>query len=71
MWAKKNNYDLHGVNYFRMPDGRMILSTPEIRIPAEASLGRIMWEGRLEPAQKVFDVVFQKLKNEHLDKKPL
>ena len=22
LWTRKNSYDLHGVNYFRMPDGR-------------------------------------------------
>lgn len=57
LWARKNNYDMHGVNYFRMPDGSLVLSEPQMKIPAEDSLGRIIWHGRPEPAQKVFDEV--------------
>ena len=71
LWAKKNNYNLHGINFFRMADGRMILTNPKLNLPAEDSLGRIEWNGRAEPAQKVFDEVFQILKNEHADTRPL
>lgn len=71
IWARKNKYDLHGVNYFRMPDGRMILNEPKMIIPAEDSLGRIQWEGRPEPAQKVFDEVYRLLRSEHEDSRAL
>ena len=71
LWARKNRYDLHGVNYFRMPDGSLVLSEPKLILPAEDSLGRIEWDGRLEPAQKVFDAVYQELRTKHEDTRAL
>lgn len=71
IWARKNKYDMHGVNYFRMPDGSLILSEPRMVIPAEDSLGRIMWKGRYEPAQKVFDEVYNTLRYQHFENRAL
>ena len=71
LWARRNKYDMHGVNYFRMPDGNLILSNPRMVIPAEDSLGRIMWNGRYEPAQKVFDEVYNILRYQHSENRAL
>ena len=71
LWARNNSYNLHGVNFFRMPNGSMILSTPRMVIPPEDSLGRIMWNGRLEPAQKVFDAVYNDLQQNYSDNRAL
>ncbi len=71
LWARRNSYNLHGVNYFRLPDGGMILNNPKLKLSPEDSLGRIIWNGRPEPAQKVFDEVYQILQNEHLESRPL
>jgi hypothetical protein len=71
LWSRKNKYDLHGVNYFRMPDGSLVLGEPKLKLPAEDSLGRIEWQGKLEPAQKVFDEVYAELEAKHGDKRPL
>lgn len=73
LWARRNNYDTHGVNYFRMADGSMILNMSRERliIPPEDSLGRIEWNGRKEPAQKVFDEVYSNLQANHGDQRPL
>ena len=71
LWARRNKYDIHGVNFFRMPDGSMILSTPRMVIPPEDSLGRIMWNGRQEPAQKVFDAVYNDLQHNHSENRAL
>jgi len=71
LWARKNKYDMHGVNYFRMPDGSLILSEPRMVIPAEDSLGRILWKGRYEPAQKVFDEVYNILRYQHSENRAL
>ena len=71
LWAWRNSYDTHGVNYFRMPDGSLVLSEPKLIIPAEDSLGRIMWKGRPEPAQKVFDAVYQELHANYDEKRAL
>lgn len=71
LWARRNSYDMHGVNYFRMPDGSLVLSALNMKIPAEDSLGRIMWKGRPEPAQKVFDEVYGELVRNYSDKRAL
>lgn len=44
LWAKENKYKTNKVNYFQMPDGRMIVSLPErakITIPAPDMLGKV------------------------------
>ena len=69
IWAKKSDYDLHGVNYFRMPDGSMTVQN--IKLPPEDSLGRIQWQGRFEPAQKVFDEVYQILQRDYQKQRAL
>ena len=71
LWARRNKYDMHGVNYFRMPDGSLVLSNPRMVIPAEDSLGRIMWKGHPEPAQKVFDEVYSTLCYQHSGERAL
>ena len=71
VWARKSDYDLHGVNYFIMPDGSLFLSQPEMILPPEDNLGRIYFNGRPEPAQKVFDVVYQDLQKNHSDQRIL
>ena len=69
IWAKRNNYDTHGINFFRMPDGSMVVQ--DIHLPPEDSLGRIEWNNRLEPAQKVFDEVYRLLKSEYSEQRKL
>lgn len=44
LWAKENHYNINKVNYFQMPDGRMIVSLPErvkITLPAPDILGNV------------------------------
>ena len=44
LWAKENKYDTDKINYFQMPDGRMIVSLPErakIILPAPDMLGNV------------------------------
>lgn len=71
LWAKSRKYNLHGVNWFRLPDGRMMLSHPRLTLPAEDSLGRIRWNGKLQPAQEVFDEIYRVLKENCKDKRAL
>lgn len=61
LWARNRKYNTHGVSYFRMPDGRMILSSPRFTVKPEDSLGRILWNGKKTPAQKVFDEIYRLL----------
>ena len=71
LWAKRNDYDTHGVNYFRLPDGSLLLSEPRILLPAEDSLGRTYFNGRDEPTQRVLDYIYHDLENNHGDKRIL
>lgn len=69
LWSRRNNYDTHGINFFRMADGSMVVQ--DIHLPPEDSLGRIEWRGRLEPAQKVFDAVYELLRREYSENRKL
>ena len=69
LWAKRNNYDTHGINFFKMADGSLFVQ--DIHLPPEDSLGRIEWLGRLEPAQKVFDAVYELLKRDYSEQRKL
>ena len=61
LWARNNNYNMHGGT----------LTALDIQLPPEDSLGRIEYDGELLPAQKVFDLIYEKLKYDYQDKKAL
>jgi superfamily II DNA or RNA helicase len=63
MWARGRKYNTHNVNWFRMPDGSLLLSKPKYRLPPEDSLGRI--NGL--PAQRIFDEVYATLRDKYDD----
>ena len=69
LWAKKNNYNTHGINFFRMANGSMLVQ--DIHLPPEDSLGRINWLGKPEPAQKVFDAVYNLLQKDYSEQRRL
>ncbi|MBR2209754.1 MAG: hypothetical protein IJ859_13190, partial [Synergistaceae bacterium] len=69
LWAKNNYYNTHGINFFKMPDGSMFVQ--DIYLPPEDNLGRILWQGRLEPTQKVFDAVYELLKRDYPEQRAL
>ena len=71
LWARGRKYRTHGVNYFRMPDGALVLSTPRCTIPPEDSLGRTLWNGRKVPTQRVLDEVYRHLRDNLPDKRNL
>ena len=64
LWARSRKYNLHDVNWYRMPDGRMILSFDgsTFSLPAEDNLGRTVWNGECVPMQKALDAVFMILR---------
>ena len=44
LWAEERKYQLHDVNWFRMPDGSLVCSLPErrkITIPCPDALGQV------------------------------
>jgi hypothetical protein len=71
LWAKGRKYDTHGVAYFRMPDGALLLLKPKFRIPPEDSLGRTLWNGKKERTQKVLDEVYRSLRDGYGDMRQL
>lgn len=60
LWAKEQQYNTHGVNYFKMPNGDMVVSIPKrrIRIPAQDEVGKTMLGGKKISMQKAFDEVY-------------
>ncbi len=64
LWAKGMSYNLHNVNYFKMPDGSLVCSLPDskpIVIPCPDQLGRVRI-GNLEmPYQAALDKVYKDL----------
>lgn len=71
LWAKEQAYDTHGVNYFRMPDGDMVVNLPgkKIVITAPDVLGETSLNGEKMKMQKAFDKVFVYLRDLHPDSK--
>ena len=64
LWAKEQSYNTHGVNYFKMPNGNMVVSLPrrKIVIPAQDELGKTTIGGKKMSMQKAFDEVYTFLK---------
>ena len=71
LWSREQHYDLHGVNYCRMPDGTLICNVPNSNsfvIPCPDMMGNITFKnGKVYPAQQVYDMVYDILKKKHAD----
>lgn len=67
LWAKEQEYNTHGVNYFKMPNGDMVVSIPKkkIRIPAQDELGKTTIGGQKMSMQRALDKVFVYLQEEY------
>ena len=64
LWAKGMSYNLHGVNYFKMPDGRMVVSLPNNKrftIPAPDKLGMVTLGTEKVSYQNALDRVYKAL----------
>lgn len=74
LWAKRQSYDTHGVNWFKMPDGSLILPLPELSkpyvIPCADKLGRVPCkDGTFVSMQQALDTVYKRLMDKHTDSK--
>lgn len=70
LWAKEQRYNTHDVNWFKMPDGSLVLSLPnkeKIVIGCENELGEVKFKGRFVPMQEALDEVFAWLLKERSD----
>lgn len=74
LWAAEQQYNTHDVNYFKMPDGSLVLSLPErqkIVIPAANELGRVTIGGKQMRMQEALDSAYKLLCDEYEDSKVL
>ena len=61
LWAQKQEYELHNINFFQMPNGDLTLSIPDrkIRIPAPDELGNTIGsDGKEYPMQDAIDMTY-------------
>lgn len=72
LWAKEQQYNLHNVNWFKMPNGDFILNlkNKKIRIPAQNELGETILDRPMK-MQEAFDIAYQYLCENYEDQRYL
>jgi len=66
LWAKEQEYDTHNVNYFKMPNGDMVVTLPNkqsVVIPAPDELGNTVFRGERMRMQRALDMNFKYLQS--------
>lgn len=61
LWAKEQKYNLHDINFFKMPDGSLVCALPEkqsVRIGPMDELGRAEFQGLKIPMQSAIDKAY-------------
>lgn len=74
LWAKEQQYNTHDVNYFKMPDGSLVVNLPEktrLTIPCPDALGMTVVAGERIPMQTAFDKMYLTLESHCGDSKPI
>jgi len=65
LWAKEQSYETHDVNWFKMPDGSLVLSLPDRKkmvVPCPDALGMVtMKDGNRIPMQEALDRAYAAL----------
>lgn len=63
LWAKEQSYNLHNVNWFKMPDGEFVLSIKgkKMRIPCQDELGYTLIGKERISMQEAFDRAYSEL----------
>lgn len=70
LWAQEMEYNLHGVNFFRMPDGSLVCSLPDrkrLRIPCPDSLGNVILGNEEVDMQTAIDRAYMRLSTDFKD----
>lgn len=69
LWAKEQEYNLHGVNWFKQPNGDLVLNLKGSRIvlKAQNELGETFINGQKIKMQKALDMVYKWLVEEYSD----
>lgn len=71
LWAKEQKYNMHNVNWFKMPNGELILNLKGKRliIPAQNELGETCINGINIKMQEAFDKAYEYLEENYADQK--
>ena len=71
LWAQEQKYNTHDINFFKMPDGEMVVSLTDgksLTIPCPNSLGLVhMSDGSQVGMQEAIDRVYLELLNDYAD----
>lgn len=69
LWAKEQNYNTHGINFFKMPNGELVVSLKDrerMIIPAPDALGDVLMnDGRRIKLQSAIDEIYKVLKSKY------
>lgn len=70
LWAKEQQYNLHNVNWFKMPNGDFILNLKgkRLKIPAQNELGETTLDKTMK-MQEAFDMAYQYLLENYPEQK--
>lgn len=71
LWAKEQKYNLHGVNWFKMPNGDLVLNLKKSKIvlKAQDELGQTVLNGQKIKMQEALDKVYKLLTEEYEEQK--
>lgn len=72
LWAKEQEIDTRGINFFRMPDGSLVCSLKDrkcLKIPCQDMLGYTVYGGRKMPMQQAVDTVYKELLELHANER--
>ena len=73
LWAKTQKYNLHGINWFKMPSGDLVCSLThgkKVVIPCPDTLGEVKtMRGERIPMQQALDNAYQLLCEMHMDER--
>lgn len=71
LWAKEQSYNLHNVNWFKMPDGEFVLSIKgkKMRIPCQDELGYTLFGKERISMQEAFDRAYSELCEHYSEQK--
>lgn len=68
LWAQEQKYQLHDVNWFKLPDGSLVCSLPgrkKLTIPCPDALGMVDLHGQRMPMQEALDMAYRTLQEEY------
>lgn len=73
LWAKEQQYETHNVNWFKMPNGDMVLQLKNRRliIPCSNELGETTLNNKKIKLQEAFDSAYEYLLENYMDQKYL